>query len=60
MGNVQYFLYMVAAANLENELDASLARVKRDTLSHVNDFNDVGTIAGTHVQDAGKRSRAVG
>jgi hypothetical protein len=54
MGDVQYFLNMVAAANLENKLDASLARVKRDALPHVNDFDDIGTIAGTHVQYAGK------
>jgi hypothetical protein len=60
MGNVQNFLYVVAAANLENELDASFTRVKRDALPHVNDFNDVGTIAGTHVQYAGKRAGAVG
>ena len=60
MGNVQYLLYVVAAANLENELDASFARVKRDALPHVNDFDDVGTIAGTHVQYAGKRAGAVG
>ena len=54
MGNVQNFLYVVAAANLENKLDASFARVKRDALTHVNDFDDIGTVAGTHVQDAGK------
>jgi hypothetical protein len=54
MGNVQNFLYVVAAANLENKLDASFARVKRDALTHVNDFDDIGTIAGTHVQYAGK------
>jgi membrane-bound lytic murein transglycosylase MltF len=60
MGNVQNFLYVVAAANLENKLDASLARVKRDALTHVNDFDYVGTIAGTHVQYAGKRAGAVG
>ena len=60
MGNVQNFLYVVAAANLENKLDASFARVKRDALTHVNDFDDIGTIAGTHVQYAGKRAGAVG
>ena len=60
MSNVQYLLYVVAATNFEYKLDASLARVKRDAFPHVNDFDDVGTIGGTHVQYAGKRAGAVG
>ena len=60
MGNVQNLLHVVVAANLENELDAGFARMKWDALAHVNDFDDVGTIGGTHVQYAGKRAGAVG
>ncbi len=51
---------MVVAAYFENELDTGFARVKGDALTHVLYLDDVGVVAGAHVEDAGKRAGAVG
>jgi hypothetical protein len=34
MGDAQYLLHMVVAADIENKLDASFARIKRDALTN--------------------------
>ena len=51
---------MVQSPDFENELDAGFARVEGDALTHVLHLDDVGVVAGAHVEDAGKRAGAVG
>ena len=45
---------MVQSPDFENELDASFAGVKGDSLTHMLYLDDVGVVAGAHVEDAGK------
>jgi hypothetical protein len=51
---------VVAATNLKDKLNSCFARVKGDALTHVLHLDDVGVVAGAHVEDAGKRAGAVG
>ena len=51
---------MLLIAYFQHKLNSSFTWVKGDALTHVLHLNDIGAIAGTHVQYSGKGARAVG